>query len=228
MVALADKYLGRGVYGLAEAARLTRVSSRTVAAWFKGRFHDGIPAGRGPVLKGEYSHRRVISFLDLIEVLVAGQLRDAGVHLATIRKAHGAIASFLKTKHPFSRGELVTEGSRIFVRTAKDLREEELLEAIERQQFFPKVMLPYLRRINYHSISHLALSWEIEEGIILDPTRRLGKPILKSSALPTAVLAAAYDANDRDSAAVGRWYGVPPNEVEEAVAFEGRLAKGPG
>ena len=219
MVALADTSLGRGAYGFAEAGRLTRVSERTVRAWFHGRRLNGKPAGRGRIFSGDYSSGDSISFLDLIEVLVAGHLRKAGVSLARVRKVHAIIGRTLSTPHPFSHRELLTDGQRIFVRTATDAHEEQLLEGIQRQHFFPKVMLPYLKRVDYDPDSKLARAWHIADGVVIDPARMRGKPILDSSSVPVSVLAAAYDANDQDAAAVADWYGVTPKEVELAVNF---------
>jgi uncharacterized protein (DUF433 family) len=59
-----------------------------------------------------------------------------------------------------------------------------------------------------------------EEGIVIDPARALGKPIVRASAMPTAVLAAAWGANGEDAERVADWYGVSPADVEAAVRFE--------
>src|SRR5688572_8477948 len=117
MVAVRETFLGRGIYTFSEAAKLTDVAARTVGAWFEGRFRLGQPTGRGPVLNRDYAGR-LISFLDLIEVLVAGKLRQHGVRLPVIRRAHALMAERLDTSHPFSRSELMTDGRNIFIRTA--------------------------------------------------------------------------------------------------------------
>ena len=70
--------LGKGVYAFSEAARLIEVRPTRVSAWFRGR-----PTGRGPVLTSDYGKPRVspsaISFLDLIEALVASKLHIPGM-----------------------------------------------------------------------------------------------------------------------------------------------------
>ncbi len=63
-------FLGRGVYPIAEAARLTKVKPATVRAWLRGRQSHGVAVGRGPLLHADYGSADVLSYLDLIEVLL--------------------------------------------------------------------------------------------------------------------------------------------------------------
>lgn len=219
VVAPADSFLGTGVYGFTEAGRLTHVNPQTVRAWFRGRYRAKMPVGRGRVFQSQYESAAVISFLDLIEVLVAGQLRLAGVPLSAIRRAYAAISEHLSTPHPFSRRELPTDGQRIFVHTATSTNEEQLLEIIRRQHFFPKVMLPYLNRVVYDDVSKLARCWNIMDGVVVDPGRSRGKPVVEATGIPASVLAAAYSANGRDADAVADWYGVAVEDVTLAVQF---------
>lgn len=219
MVATVRHSLEQGVYSFAEAGRLTDVSTRTVRAWFEGRRRDGKVVGGGRVFRGDYPSGEVISFLDLIEVLVAGHLRQTGISLDRVRNAHRLVSEQLSTPHPFSRREILTDGENIFVRTAAESNDEQLLEVFRGQLFFPKVMRPYLSRVEYDPRNRLASAWNIADGVVLDPRRSRGKPILESSAMPVSVLAAAYEANGRDADAVADWYGVSPEDVTRAVNF---------
>ena len=82
--------LGHGIYNLPEAARLTRLRTSRVREWFTGRSLD---QERKPVFKSDYdsvSGDRAISFLDLVELFIAGQLREQGVSLQSLRKVRGS------------------------------------------------------------------------------------------------------------------------------------------
>src|SRR5699024_8400129 len=96
----------------------------------------------------------------------------------------------------------------------------ELIEITGEQHAIPQELLPYLRRLDYDRVSRLARQWNIEEGIVIDPARALGKPIVRASAMPTAVLAAAWRANGEDTDRIADWYGVSPGDVEAVVRFE--------
>jgi len=215
--------LGNGIYTFAEAARLTAVSSQRVRAWF-----TGWPRGLGPALHTDYydldTKHKLISFLDLVEVLVAGKLRERGVSLLTIRKAHLRLAEQLKTEHPFSHSDLLTDGRAVFVRTANTENDPQLIDLLKNQLTFDSILRPYLDRIEWDEGTHLALRWRIVEGIVIDPAIRFGKPVVLDCAMPTAVLATAYRANCGDTNLVADWYGVNPNQVELAVSFEANIS----
>ena len=74
--------LGQGVYSLPDAAKLTRLKPQRVREWFTGsrgaRRLESVFQSDYPSLAGD----RAISFHDLIELFIAGQLRDHGVSSA--------------------------------------------------------------------------------------------------------------------------------------------------
>lgn len=216
--------LGHGVYTFLEAARLTGLSSQRVRSWFEDRDAAGKRRGRGHVFQSDYGSEGIISFLDLIEVLVAGHMREMGISLIAVRRAYAALRGYLDTQHPFSHQELLTDGRKLFVHLHRESESRvELIEIVSQQHAIPQVLLPYLKRVDYDSVSRLARQWNISNGIVVDPTRALGKPIVRTSAMPTAILAAAYRANGSDAERVADWYGVAPADVEAAVRFEGQF-----
>lgn len=212
-------FIGRGIYSVSEAARLTQVSAPTVRSWVKGRHRHGRAAGCGPLLRADYRSTDALSFLDLIEVLVAGHLKNAGVPMVSIRRAHAAIAEQLSTDHPFGHCDLCTDGTRIFLLAAKQGDEPELIEVIAKQRFFHGVMEPYLSRVEYDPVSRLARAWRVSEGVILDPAIQLGKPTVEGTGIPVTVLAAAFVANHRNVNLTASWYGVSPEDVHRAASF---------
>ena len=212
---------GKGIYSFREAARLTGLKPRRVREWFVGRNSE---PDRRPVFRSEFEPIgavQVISFLDLVEVFVAGHLRDNGVSLPTLRKVHKRLGTDFHTDHPFARKELLTDGREVFVRGVDQAGEEEIYHALTKQKAFPKLILPFLKRIDYDRVSALAKRWHIDDGIVVDPGKCFGKPILESSCIPTYLVAAEYEANGRDAERVAGWYGLSPNEVLAAVRFEG-------
>src|SRR2546421_419281 len=80
--------LGKGVYSFPEAARLTHLKISRVKEWFRGRRKG---RGRMPVFASDYESvqgRHAISFLDLVDLFIAGQLRDHGVSLQHLRRVY--------------------------------------------------------------------------------------------------------------------------------------------
>ena len=204
--------IGHGVYSFLEVARLTRLKRVRIREWFLSR---SVFTGDYPAIEGDHA----ISFLDMIDVLVAGKLRNEGVSLREIRKVYTRMEAEF-SPHPFCRKELFTDGKKVFLRYA----DGRLMEIISRQQVFPKIITPFLRQINYDIFSKLAQRWNIAPGIVIDPEICFGKPVVREVGITTKTLTAAFEGNGRNAGVVAKWYNIHPHDVLRAVKFEGTIA----
>jgi uncharacterized protein (DUF433 family) len=213
--------LGHGVYSLTAAARLTHLKPQRVREWFAGR-----GSSRGVVFRSDYQPvegDRAISFLDLVELFVAGQLRDHGVSLQSLRKVHKTLERDLGTRHPFCRQEILSDGKTVFVLGLDEEGKAEMVEVLSRQRVFVEILLPFLKRIDYDSATKLARKWCVTDQVVIDPTICLGKPTVEKAGIATGILAASFQANDQDAGIVSDWYGVQQSHVLAAVEFERSL-----
>ena len=83
-----DKYLGKGIYSIAYASKLTNIYERIhpvkINRWVKGY------KGKNPILSVDYDPINgfySLSFLDLIELFFINAFRKHGVSLRTIKNA---------------------------------------------------------------------------------------------------------------------------------------------
>jgi uncharacterized protein (DUF433 family) len=215
---------GFGLYDLREAARYTRLHPARVWRWFVPRPSE---QHRKPVLASDYEPvdgDHAISFLDLVDVFVFGQLRTHGVRLQTLRKVYHRLQKDLNQKHPFAHSRLATDGREVFLRVADKEGHDELIEVLTRQKVFPQIIQPFLKQLDYDPTSRLARLWRIAEGVVLNPALSLGKPLVERAGVKTEVLADAYAANRRDAERVAWWYNVAVADVLAAVRFEESLA----
>jgi uncharacterized protein (DUF433 family) len=218
-----DSVLNRGVYTIPQAAKLVGLTTRRVREWFLGRSSS---PNRRPVFQSDYKpigDSFAISFYDLVDVYVAGNLRDFGVSLQTVRRVYDRLGGEMKTQHPFCRRELLTDGEEVFVRGRDHAGEEEIYEAISKQKVFPEIILPFLQQIDYDRVTILASRWRIAEGVVLDPRICFGSPVVNEEGIPTYILNAEYHANNKDAEKVATWYKVRPETVLAAVSFENQL-----
>lgn len=216
--------LGQGVYTYSEAARLTALRTSRIREWFRGRPSE---ASREPVFQGDYAPIDgdfAISFHDLIDVYVAGQLREHGVSMQTLRRVYGRMRKDLGSPHPFCRKELLSDGKLVFIRNAGKGGADELTEVLTGQGVFPSIILPFLKTIDYDRLTILASRWRVADHVVIDPTICLGKPVVEAAGIPTAILATAFLANRKDSELVADWYGISAQHVLAAADFERRLA----
>ena len=207
------------MYKLAEVSKLTKMSPSRVRSWFKQR-PDGL--GRGPIFESDYESvdgDYAVSFLDLVDVLVAGQFRDYNVSMRTVRRAYNLLQEELDTPHPFCHSKLYTDGKRIFHLAANKLGEAKLREVISHQQFFLYIM-DKLKQIEYNEITDLADRWRIAQGVVINPLVSMGKPTIEHTGVTTYIIANQYHANMKNAALVADLYEVSETDVANAVKFE--------
>jgi uncharacterized protein (DUF433 family) len=215
--------IGHGIYTLPEAARLTHLKSPRVREWFRGR--SQVQSGSA-VFRSDYNSvagDNAISFFDLIDLFVVGQLRNHGVPLQTLRKVHVQLKKDLKTPHPFCRKEVLSDGKNVFTLGLDEQNKAEMVEVLTHQRVFVEILLPFLKRIDYDEVTQLARRWKIADQVVVDPAICLGKPIVSEVGIATAVLAAAFHANRRDAEVVADWYNIHSKHVLAAVEFERSL-----
>ena len=216
--------LGNGVYNLTDAAKLTGLRRARVKQWFEGRTSDPVPR---PVFKSDYESVNgdlAISFLDLVELNIGGQLREKGLTLRFIRRIHAELQKEWNTKHPFCRKQFRTDGRRLFACDLDDNERGTVVDVDSRQQLFDTIVLPFLAKIDYDSATSVARKWYIAPSIVVDPTICFGKPIVEATRISTNVLATSYYANGQDAEMVARWFNVKEEQVLAAVSFENKLA----
>jgi uncharacterized protein (DUF433 family) len=221
-MAMATAMLGNGIYNLSEAARLTGLRPQRVREWFGGRTATAPP----PAFPGDYrpvAGHLAISFHDLIEVFIAGQLRDKGVSLPFTRRVHAQLKDRWETDHPFCRVELRTDGKRIFSCRLDEDGREDAVDVRTGQKVFDTVLVPFLKKLDYDEVTRLARRWAIAPLVVLDPAVGFGKPVAEKFGVSTRVLAAAFEANGRDAATVAAMFGVDEPHIRAALAFEARL-----
>jgi uncharacterized protein (DUF433 family) len=174
--------------------------------------------------QADLSEENLISFLDLIEVFIAGQLRSRGVALQTIRKVYTTLQGELKAGHPFCRRELFTFGKRVFTHGLDPAGRIEITDVLTKQRAFPEVIQPFLRSLEYDKATDMARRWRIAPKVVVNPEICFGQPIVEAAGIPTGVLFRAFRANSEKAETVADWFGVSREDVIAAVEFERGLA----
>jgi uncharacterized protein (DUF433 family) len=217
VIAMTTTILGNGIYSFGEAARLVGVSQQRLRAWF-----CGWPNRVSPIAQSDYDLAGVISFWDLVDAMVIGQLRSHKFSLPYLRKVTQALRDEFGTPHPFCvKGLLYNAHShRVFVQSADELGDERIKEIVKGEWVLGPILKPFLKQLEHDPASKLAQQWRIAEGVVIDPRRQYGKPIVDAVGVPTSVLWASFIANNRDANLVANWYGILPEHVQFAVRFQ--------
>lgn len=229
-VDLRELGLGRGIYALSEASRITSIPAPRLRRWVRGYWFQSVDGHRrsGPVFGADYVADEdapvQLSFADLIEIRLINGFRDLGVGWREIRRAQQAAADLLGCSHPFTTFEFLTDGRRIFAEMRDELTEPQMIELATHQRYFNKVIRPYLRGLEFED-GIARRWWPMGERtrVLVDPSISFGRPSGSESGIPTCVLASQAKTNGIPMTA--EWYEVREKEVRDAVRYEQQLAK---
>lgn len=217
------QYVGLGIYTVADAARLTGVSSPRIARWLCGYEHgpaharrkservwrSDLPAGDGAP---------ALSFRDLMEVRFVAAFRRAGLSWSTLRAAHFAASSEFKSNHPFSTNRFRTDGRSVFLDLKGHTQEQGVIEICTRQAYFDQIMRQEFKDIEIAG-DELLRWWPLGLGrrVVVDPARSFGAPIV-TEGVATQTIALASKANTLTE--ISRWYEIERTSVRDAIEFE--------
>ena len=223
------KWIGRGIYTLSAASRLTRIPSVSISRWLKGYTHYGSERGHDPVIGSGLDRvdgRPSLSFADLIEIQFIAQFRRHKISMKVIRYTAKKAAALIQSDHPFSSKSFRTVGRRIIYDSADETGDRRLLDLYNDQYAIEKIVDLFLKDSLEYEQNQPGQWWPLglDRAGILDPKRSFGAPIVDQGSVQTSALMSTYFAEDRDADVVAGWYGVSVDAVKDAVEFEQRLA----
>ncbi len=241
---LDDLYSGHQVlevplYGIFEAARYLQIPENTLRSWVAGRAYPLRSGGKRrsePIIDLADSTGSRLSFNNLTEAHVLDALRrQYRVELPQIRRAIGYLREQFQTAHPLVHHQMLTDGKHLFVEAAglKDV-----INASRHGQMAMRDLFGlHLQRVEWDKDGFVARLYPFtrsrrtpaEEAaqpqvVTMDPRVEFGRPILKASAIPTAVIADRYKAGE-SVADLAKDYGEEPLNIEEAIRCELQPAK---
>jgi len=225
---MAYNFIGKGLYSVPEARRLTKIPAPTLNRWVQGyvRRRDGDTVSYDPLLQPslpEIEEKVALSFRDLVELRFINRLRTLKVSWAEIKGTIEDARDLLKTNYPFGTRRFATDGRRLFSEIAD--KPGLLLRVRTKQITADRIFSPDLySEIEFEDDD--AVRWRPETGrshVVIDPERSFGKPILDRYGIPTALLAKTARAED-SAAKTADWFEVPLDAVIAAVEFELKLA----
>ncbi len=218
--------LGKGIYPIPLAARLSKVSQRRIRYWLKRLGSEDVRDHR--LWNGEHQpidSRIVLGFLDLQEVRFVQAFLDMGVSWRVLRAAHEVARKRYQNEHPFGTRTFATDGKHIIEELKHSAERIEYEEIEKTQTVFPSVVKPFIKDLEFSEGEQLLRWWPLSKSrsIVLDPSRQFGQPIVFDTGVQTEILCLAVKAGEsiRD---VANWYEVKESAVRDAIDFEEWLA----
>jgi uncharacterized protein (DUF433 family) len=225
------QFIGKGVYTLPDASRLTRIPPLRIRRWLEGysyRYRGRI-VKRPPVFTpatGRTLGPLTLTFSDMIEVWFLDAFIDAGVSFQTVRKAADAARKLIGRQHPFSSRHFMTDGKNILARLAHPHEMPELFDLVKNQYELDRILKPMLfRQLDFNEFDIANRWWPLgkRRQVVVDPQRSFGAPIVADVGVRTSILAASAKA-ERSQELAAQYFDVPVRAVRDAVDFERQFA----
>ncbi len=206
----AEATLHRPLYTFSDVDQIARVSRGTAKRWLLGY-------GQYPAISAPSAISPAASFLDLVEVIAIGKLKQRGFSLRLIREIVQYTQQLLKLEHPLVSAQFRVGGREIFVEA-----EDRLIEVGRRhgQTVWHDVLAPFLEDLDY--TQDLASIWwpRGHDGHIqVSPHFGYGFPVIADRGIRTEIIRERYVANDPIDV-IAMDFRLDPVVVEAALRFE--------
>jgi uncharacterized protein (DUF433 family) len=221
--------IGIGLYTVPEASRLVHISVPRIRRWLTGyvyRSHDRLlesaPLWTPQVPR--FGSEPEMGFRDLMELRFVDAFVQKGLSLQAVRRALAKARALFGDERPLSTQRFRTDGRAIFLEIAGEIDDPLLFDLKKDQYLFHRIVAPSFKDIDFED--GVPVRWwpmSSSKGIVLDPKRCFGKPIVGDFTVPTSALSDAYKVS-RSFKTVAGDYQVSERAVREAVRFEGQLA----
>ncbi len=208
-------------YSYAEADYLAKVSRGTSRRWLAGYEYlrpSGERVKQPPVTPGVEAEEAV-SFIDLVEVVAIGKLKERGFSLRQIRAIVRTCQGFFDVDRPLTTLRFKTGGREIFVNGGDHLTEVGRRRGM---RAWTDVLEPFLHDLDYDAELELANRWwplGKVIPIVVDPDYGYGFPVIVKSGVRTEIILERFQAGDLEDQ-IAKDFNVERIEVERALQFE--------
>lgn len=223
-------FIGIGLYTYVEAARLIRIPTAKLRRWVNGYT---VP------VRGELRHHAsviqhsaselyefgMVTFVEMIELLLIHRFRSSGVSLQNIRRASDELAIILNTDHPFAVRTLHSDGKHIIARLVERTQEDTskgYFSDLSRMQGVLDIAEEYFIPHLDYDITELAQRFYpmgVDRSVVVDPRRAYGQPIVARSGIPTYPLYQMHLVG-QPVTSIAKWYHTDREDVRAAIRFE--------
>ena len=213
--------IGIGLYTIHEAAKLTGIKGSDLRRWMFGN------QNQPPLWHSQVQDEEIkgLGFNDLIAMRFVHAFRRHGVSLQAIRLASENAKEEFNNPYPFTCSRFRTDGHAIFTEVYESNDEPSLYNLVKKNYAMKEIMDQFLDD-GVMLENDMAIKWypvRDKTGVVLNPQRSFGKPIVEDYGVPNAALYQNYRV-EQDVSFVARMFEVSEQAVLDAIEFEEQIA----
>jgi uncharacterized protein (DUF433 family) len=229
--------LDRPTYGFSQIDAILGIKSGTAARWIDG--YDRHGKHYQPVIREATLGNDVATWGEFVEARMLAEYRTAGVKIIRMRPALEVLREELGTRYPLASARiwLGTDGRDLVRRVQEEVQLDSELAIVlvrTKQEMLPGGLTP----IKWSGPAQLfrdSLEWSdapvdtaVPErvlpqagntGVVIDPLRAFGDPVVRGRNVPTNVIAELVRAGDTP-AMIADLYDLSIDEVNAAIRYE--------
>lgn len=216
------------MYTFGEAAHLAGLSAMTVRNWIMGSSNFR-GSSRPPLLSTKKHEGALVSFLQLIEIMVAARLRKAeGASFHKVRTAHLNAQEHLNLEYPFAHIDLVSIGGHIvnLIRSKEADGSFQALDSTD-QWSFPGIVEIGKVASEIEYAEELAARWwpdGKDSIIVIDPRISSGAPTIAGRGVTAAAICSRFLKARESVDFIMQDFQLEREQVEAALRYGERLA----
>ena len=211
--------IGNGIYTIREIARILRLPYAKVHRWLNTYWEGEL----GKFFEGNYSWKvensQAVGFHTLIEFYILVQFAEAGVKTREVLKAHIELSKELQTPFPFAQRNVLekirTDGKKIFL-TSNGIT----CTLDGTKQLNLSLIRLFLKNLEFDSDLVASRFWPLgkEKGILVDPRRKFGHPVVNTSNIYPETIYNLYKAGEPEKF-IAFTYEISEEDVRHAIEY---------
>ncbi|MBI4504259.1 MAG: DUF433 domain-containing protein [Chloroflexi bacterium] len=210
------------IYRVRDAARLAGVSTETVRRWLQG-YQSG-ERQMPPVFGKPVEDIPRVSFLQLVEVVVASRFRKRRIRLESIRQAHRYARAKMRVDYPFASLNLESVGGHIFHVYDEEHRTSFAVLDTPGMYTLPGIVTDTLQSVDYEG--DLAARWYPlgrDVPVVIDPYLSAGEPVIPGRRVRVEVIIKRFRAG-QSIRFIARDLKLGTEQVEAVIRHSDQLA----
>jgi uncharacterized protein (DUF433 family) len=203
-------------YQYAEVARFARTAQQMVSRAVRVLQPTTLKTGVAPPAQA-----RILSFLDVIEVVVVLDLNRLGFTFDWVRRSHDRLREQTNDAHPFAHATLQSQIG-IFLITDSDVTRRTTPNTADDGMIYQWENLLHERFAQFDYQEDIAVRWYPRgrnTAILIDPQIAFGAPIVVGTGVPTRIIQERFNAGE-ELGQIAEEFGVALGQIEEALDFE--------
>ncbi len=208
----------RPMYSISRAAHLSGLTTYNIRRWLYGI--DQPSQQMQPVFPDAHRDLPYISFLQLVELVIAKHFRGKRIRLERIRRAHSFAKTAFTTDYPFAHLNLKTFGVNILVEFQEKEPGPSLLSLDPGGQWmFPGVVAEEISKIEF--LNELAARWYplgMTVPLVIDPRMAAGQPTIPDRGITVATVFKRWEANESIKSMADD-FDIPEATIENLVRY---------